>query len=318
MSTVGSSSMAGTPSDFLSLTPEGLTGRKSATAAAMTTASAPRASICTAAAISAAVSTATTRAPAGARSLTVVTSTTSAPRATASAAIEAPCLPDERLPTKRTASIGSRVPPAVTSTVRPAKSCGVSAASTAATMSAGSAMRPDPTSPPASGPSTGPTIRTPRAASTATLSWTDGCSHISVCMAGATTTGARVASKVAESTSPERPVRRSEIRRAVAGHTTTTSALWPSAVCGIDASEESHSDVTAGADARAENVVSPTIRRAPPVSTGVTCAPSATSRRHTSTALYAAIPPVTPSTTCRPLSDPMVRSSGAGSRSRLV
>ena len=35
--------------------------------------------------------------------------------------------PDERLPTKRTASIGSRVPPAVTSTRRPSRSFGAAA-----------------------------------------------------------------------------------------------------------------------------------------------------------------------------------------------
>ena len=181
--------------------------------------------------------------------------------------------------------MGSRVPPEVTSTNRPARSLGVSTASTAATISAGSAMRPAPTSPPASGPSTGPTTVTPRSASTATFSPTDGCSHISVCMAGATTTGARVASSVAVSRSPERPERRSEISRAVAGHTTTVSARWPSEVWGMAEEGSSHSDVTAGSDARAENVVAPTIRSAPAVSTGTTWAPSSTSRRHTSTAL---------------------------------
>ncbi len=56
-------------------------------------------------------------------------------------------------------------------------------------MSAGSARRPAPTSPPASRPSPGPR-RAPRAgAASARLSWTAGCSHISVCMAGHTITG---------------------------------------------------------------------------------------------------------------------------------
>ena len=46
--------------------------------------------------------------------------TTSAPRRRASSASATPIRPDERLPRKRTASIGSRVPPAVTSTRLPA------------------------------------------------------------------------------------------------------------------------------------------------------------------------------------------------------
>ncbi len=45
---------------------------------------------------------------------------TSAPRRRASSASATPIRPDERLPTKRTLSSGSRVPPAVTSTRRPA------------------------------------------------------------------------------------------------------------------------------------------------------------------------------------------------------
>ena len=181
--------------------------------------------------------------------------------------------------------MGSRVPPEVTSTRRPARSCGVSTASTAATISAGSAIRPDPMSPPASGPSTGPTTVTPRFASTAMLSCTDGCSHISVCIAGATITGARVARRVAVRMSPERPVRRSDTRRAVAGHTTTASACWPSLVWGMGEEGSFHSEVTAGSDASAEKVVSPTIRSAPAVRTGTTWAPAPTIRRHTSAAL---------------------------------
>src|SRR5262245_54035448 len=43
-------------------------------------------------------------------------------------------------------------------------------------------------------------------------------------------------------------------------------------------------------------------RSAPFVMTGITWAPASTSRRHTSMALYAAIPPLTPRTTRRPAS----------------
>ena len=58
-------------------------------------------------------------------SVVVVTSVTDAPRSTAASAMAWPCLPDERLPMKRTGSIGSRVPPAVTSTCRPCIDRGV-------------------------------------------------------------------------------------------------------------------------------------------------------------------------------------------------
>jgi hypothetical protein len=72
--------------------------------------------------------------------------------------------------------------------------------------------------------------------------------------------------------------------RAVAGATTTRSAAWPSRVWGIG-SVSSNSDVWAGSEASAENVVTPTKRVAPRVSTGTTCAPRSTRRRQTSMAL---------------------------------
>ena len=50
------------------------------------------------------------------------TTVTLAPRRWASSASASPMRPDERLPTKRTESIGSRVPPAVTSTCAPSSS----------------------------------------------------------------------------------------------------------------------------------------------------------------------------------------------------
>ena len=72
--------------------------------------------------------------------------------------------------------------------------------------------------------------------------------------------------------------------RAVAGATTTRSAHWPSRVCGIG-SASSNSEVRARSDASAENVVGPTKRVAPRVSTGTTWAPASTRRRQTSIAL---------------------------------
>ncbi len=106
-------------------------------------------------------------------------------------------------------------------------------ASTVSTIRAGSASRPDPESPPARWPSSGGTTVTPRAASTARLSWTAGCSHISVCMAGHTTTGAAVATRVVVRRSSANPPAYRASRSAVAGTTTTRSARWPSRVWGM-------------------------------------------------------------------------------------
>src|ERR1700722_8092517 len=85
------------------------------------------------------------------------------------------------------------------------------------------------------------------------------------------------------------------MRCAVAGTTTIKSAVCPRRVWGMGVAA-SHSDGWAGADANPENVTAPTKRVASLVRTGITCAPASTKRRHTSTALYAAIPPQTPKT----------------------
>ena len=74
---------------------------------------------------------------------------------------------------------------------------------------------------------------TPRRRSVSRFSCTAGCSHISVCIAGASSTGARVASSVAVSRSDEIPAAYAPINRAVAGATRTRSACWPRRVCGI-------------------------------------------------------------------------------------
>ncbi len=207
----------------------------------------------------------------------------------------------------RTASIGSRVPPAVTSTRAPRRSPEtVRISMAAATMRSGAARRPSPVSPPASRPDSGSTTCTPRRRRVARFSWTAGCSHISVCIAGATSTGARVASSVAVSRSSEIPAAYFPSSLAVAGATITRSARCPSRVCGIGSGapppsppprpSDPKSDVRAGSDASAENVSAPTKRWASSVRTGETNAPASTSRRQTSTALYAAIPPETPRT----------------------
>ena len=126
--------------------------------------------------------------------------------AAASSAMAWPCLPDERLPMNRTGSIGSRVPPAVTSTRRPARSGAVEHAldggddrrrlgqPTGADVAAGEAARlgrDDVHAPPAQrarGCPAPPGAPTSRCASP-----------------GTRTTGARVASSVVVSRSSEMP-----------------------------------------------------------------------------------------------------------------
>ena len=76
-----------------------------------------------AAPMAAAVSARITATASGSGTLTVAaTRVTRAPRSRAASATAMPILPDERLPMKRTGSIGSAVPPAVTTTCRPARS----------------------------------------------------------------------------------------------------------------------------------------------------------------------------------------------------
>ena len=88
----------------------------------------------------------------------------------------------------------------------------------------GSGSRPLPVSAPVSRPTAGSMTTAPRRRSVATLSWVAGCSHISVCMAGAKTTGQRAVSSVLVSRSSARPCAALASRSAVAGATTTRSA----------------------------------------------------------------------------------------------
>ncbi len=162
--------------------------------------------------------------PRAAGGAAAVTRVTAAPREAASSAMALPIFPEERLPTKRTGSIGSRVPPAVTSTRQPARAPPPRAFSRAAKISSGSTMRPGPLSPPARGPLAGPTIVTPSASREARLRRVAGCDHISLCIAGATTTGTRAASTTAESRSSLRPWASRAMVAAVAGAMHTASA----------------------------------------------------------------------------------------------
>ena len=94
----------------------------------------------------------------------------------------------------------------------------------AAWISSGSLIRPGPVSPPVRGPSAGPMTCTPLEMSVAMFATVAGCCHISVCIAGAISTGARVASRVVPSRSEASPAAIDAIVLAVAGATTTRSA----------------------------------------------------------------------------------------------
>src|SRR5258705_8698139 len=228
-------------------------------------------------------------------------SVTRAPRATAVRANAYPCLPEDRLPRYRTGSSGSRVPPAVTTTCRPASeaSAAVPRRNTrcaTSKISTGSGSRPLPVSAPVSRPEAGSITITPRDRSVATFATVAGCSHISVCIAGTSTTGQRAVSSVFVSRSSASPCAALASRSAVAGATTTRSAHWPIATCGTSCTS-AHTPVATGWPDSAAHVASPTKRSADAVGTTRTGCPDSVNRRSSSQALYAAIPPATPNTT---------------------
>src|SRR5688572_25836250 len=88
---------------------------------------------------------------------------------------------------------------------------------------------------------------------------------------------------------------------AVAGTTTAMSASRARRTCRTSP-DRSHSEVWAGSPVSAENVSGPMNRVAFSVRMTATSAPAAFRRRATRAALYAAIPPETPSNTRRPAS----------------
>ena len=164
-------------------------------------------------------------------------------------------------------------------------------------------MRPAPTQPQAKSPASGPTLVTrpsPRHRR-ARLSCVMGFSHMLVFMAGASRMGARVASTTAASRSSAIPAAKRAMASAVAGAMTTMSArlassMWPMPPSGTAANR---STATSCPDSAC--MVSGVMNwHAALVMTTRTCAPALTSSRHSSAALYAAMPPVTPSTTVLP------------------
>ena len=141
-----------------------------------------------------------------------------------------------------------------------------------------------PVSAPVSRPSAGSTTSTPRERSVATLARVAACSHISVCIAGAITTGQRAVSRVLVSRSSARPWAALASRSAVAGATTTRSAVWPIRTCGTSCTDDQTSSATGLPDSAAQ-VGAPTNRSAASVGTTVTSWPDSVSRRSSSHAL---------------------------------
>ncbi len=183
--------------------------------------------------------------------------------------------------------------PEVTTTWRPASGpAAPSARSTAATISATSAMRPGPYSPQAIAPSTGPIRSTPSASSVAALRRVAGCSHMRTFIAGAISTRVSVAISRVEARSSAAPWAIFDIRSAVAGATTTRSAARDSSICPISASsvrsKRSRYTLRAASAAALSGV---TNCSAAGVSTGVTCAPRSRRRRISSRLRNAAMPP---------------------------
>ena len=162
--------------------------------------------------------------------------------------------------------------------------------------SSGSGSRPLPLSLPVSRPTAGSTTSTPRLRSVATLACVAGCSHISVCIAGASTTGQRAVSSVLVSRSSARPCAAVPAGR-----------RWPGRP--RRGRRSGRSARAAPRRRRPRCCRSPAARTAPPrsrrrrsaralaVGTTRTSCPVSVSCRSSSTALYAAMPPATPRTT---------------------
>ena len=218
----------------------------------------------------------------------VVMRVTAAPRSRAARARARPILPLERLPRTRTGSSGSRVPPAVTRQRLPARSprrpssrrmCPIRAS--------GSSMRPSPPAPEAWRPLAGPATATPSSRRRATLRRVAGWLHISVSIAGATSTGARVPSAVSASRSSASPCASRARVWAVAGAMASRSASAASLTCGMPCGtpRAANRSVCTVPGVSAAKVAAVTKRAPAAVRITSTCAPCCTSALTSAAAL---------------------------------
>ena len=133
----------------------------------------------------------------------------------------------------RTASIGSRVPPALIRTLRPDRSllCD-EIVSTQSRILLICGYRPTPLSSPVNRPTSGSTTCTPRVLRVAILSTVAWLSHISVCIAGTKISGAREARTIFVNRSSARPWASLAIKSAVAGAMTIRSEFFANEIWG--------------------------------------------------------------------------------------
>ena len=146
-------------------------------------------------------------------------------------------------------------------------------------------MRPAPSVPQARSPVPGCTTRTPRAVSATTFACVAGFSHMPVFIAGATTIGAFVASRVEESRSSAIPCAIFARTFAVAGATTTRSAAASEMCPGFQSRGSSKRSHSTGLRESVWNVSGVTNARACSVITTCTSSPRFTRSRTSSHAL---------------------------------
>ena len=154
----------------------------------------------------------------------------------------------------------------------------------APTTSAGSDSRPRPTCPLASRPRSGPTIITPRAFSVSRFACTAGWANITLSIAGATATGARVASAVSVGRLSPMPCASLAIVVALAGAMSSASARRPSATCSSGSSAVVHRSSLTTPPTRLRKVKAGAKRLAFGVRATSTVAPASCSRRAISNA----------------------------------
>ena len=247
------------------------------------------------------------------RNVGAATRSTGAPRRAAAAAIAYPIFPVERLPMNRTGSSGSRVPPGGHDHVQP---CQVPRRAPRRPRSRRGSPAPPPAAPaprprrPA-GPRRGrPRSRRARPASRRWPAWpgaaTSRCASPGPARAGRSGTARSSCSR-----SSPRPCASLASTLAVAGAITATSASRARRTCTMRWASVKTPAGT-GRPVSPSNVAGPTISAAAAVRTACTVAPALRSPRASDAALYAAMPPDTPSRTWRPSSGRELTTSGVG------
>ena len=173
------------------------------------------------------------------------------------------------------------MPPALTSTCRPRRAppWRPSSARVAPTIAAGSDSRPSPTRPLARRPRAGPTTITPRALSVSRFACTAGWANIVLSIAGATASGACVASAVSVTMLSPIPCASLAMVVALAGATSSASARRPSATCNSGSASVAQRSSLTTPRTRLRNVNAGAKRAPLGVSATSTVAPTSSSRR---------------------------------------